>query len=284
MNQYTTAVSFKTALEQRLKNISIREGRELSALRRRIIFDRFLARLFNLNKKSVLLKGGYALELRLPIARTTKDVDLSLIDKNLLSLNKHQQEEYMRELLVKAMRQKTDDFFEFEFLKTVKTIPVLFGGARFTIQANLAGKEFSTFHVDLAIGDPVIEPIETTKPEPLLAFAGIDSTEFLVISREQHFAEKLHAYTKPKLVENSRVKDLVDMYLLIKSGMERKRLRKSVITTFERRKTHELPDTLLPPPSAWRGPYAAMASTCRIVEDIDFAFAYVNSFVRENLV
>ena len=39
-----------------------------------------------------------------------------------------------------------------------------------------------------------------------------------MIGREQQFAEKLHAYTLPRNSANSRVKDLVDMALLIGSG------------------------------------------------------------------
>lgn len=283
MNQYTSAFGFRTALEQKLKNLSIKEGRDISALRRRVVFDRFLDRLFKLNTKSLLLKGGYALELRLPIARTTKNVDLSLVDEKLYGLDQNQQEEKMRELLIGAMRQNSNDFFEFELVKTVKVIDVLYGGARFTIQANLGGKEFSTIHVDIAIGDPLIEPVETTKPDSLLSFAGIESSDFSVISREQHFAEKLHIYTRLDLKDNSRAKDLVDMYLLIKSGMERKRLRKSVFKTFARRKTHDIPDILLPPPTSWAKPYTELANRCKIEEDMNIAFLYVSSYVREQL-
>jgi len=36
-----------------------------------------------------------------------------------------------------------------------------------------------------------------------------------LIAREQQFAEKIHAYTLPRSATNSRVKDLVDMALLI---------------------------------------------------------------------
>ena len=39
-----------------------------------------------------------------------------------------------------------------------------------------------------------------------------------MIAREQQFAEKIHAYTLPRNAANSRVKDLVDLALLIGSG------------------------------------------------------------------
>ena len=47
-------------------------------LRRKVAFDRLLARLFHEQTGNMLLKGGYALELRLESARATKDIDLSI--------------------------------------------------------------------------------------------------------------------------------------------------------------------------------------------------------------
>jgi hypothetical protein len=50
----------------------------LQRLRRQVFFDRLLARLFAEKNAPWLLKGGYAMELRLRAARTTKDIDISL--------------------------------------------------------------------------------------------------------------------------------------------------------------------------------------------------------------
>jgi hypothetical protein len=56
-----------------------------------------------------------------------------------------------------------------------------------------------------------------------LAFADIASLKIPVISVEQHFAEKIHAYTLPRVSGfNSRVKDLVDLVLLIQEGKIKK--------------------------------------------------------------
>jgi len=51
-----------------------------------------------------------------------------------------------------------------------------------------------------------------------LTFAGLATPEFAVYPLEDHFAEKLHAYTTPR-EHPSRVKDLVDMLLLIEFGL-----------------------------------------------------------------
>jgi uncharacterized membrane protein YciS (DUF1049 family) len=53
----------------------------LQRLRRQVAFDRLLARLFQAGQPLALpwvLKGGYAMELRIKAARTTKDIDLTM--------------------------------------------------------------------------------------------------------------------------------------------------------------------------------------------------------------
>jgi len=76
--QYASAGAFRIALEARLKAMGQTEGVDLQRLRRQVSFDRLLARFFSERSAPWLLKGGYAMELRLRTARTTKDVDLSL--------------------------------------------------------------------------------------------------------------------------------------------------------------------------------------------------------------
>jgi len=77
-HRYATASAFRIALEARLKSLAHAEGIDLQRLRRQVSFDRMLARLFSEPNAPWLLKGGYAMELRLRFARTTKDIDLSL--------------------------------------------------------------------------------------------------------------------------------------------------------------------------------------------------------------
>ena len=49
-----------------------------------------------------------------------------------------------------------------------------------------------------------------------LGLRELPATGFLAVSPEEQFAEKLHAYTLPRVGrENTRVKDLVDLVLLI---------------------------------------------------------------------
>jgi hypothetical protein len=103
-----------------------------------------------------------------------------------------------------------------------------------------------------------------------------------MIAREQQFAEKHHAYTLPRNSANSRVKDLVDMALLIGSGgLDRRRVADASHLTFERRATHDLPASLVPPPADWQVPLRALAEECRLAGDLAAVFAEVQKFLNE---
>jgi len=109
----------------------------------------------------------------------------------------------------------------------------------------LAGRVFTRFQLDIGIGDAVVLPTELIKGRDWLGFAGIAPGQFMAISKAQQFAEKFHAYTVPRSdAPNSRVKDLMDMILLIQMGtMDRAILDRAIRTTFELRGTHAVPKT-----------------------------------------
>jgi hypothetical protein len=100
-----------------------------------------------------------------------------------------------------------------------------------------------------------------------------------LIAREQQFAEKAHAYTLPRDHPNSRVKDLVDMALLIgDSVLDRQRLLEALRLTFQRRKTHPLPNLLEAPSLAWSVPFESLAKECGLEPDILTVFERVSKF------
>ena len=75
--KYKDAAAFRMALEQRLKDRAGNDGAQLARDRKRVAFDRLLVRLIEVAKGRWLLKGGFALELRLAArARSTKDIDI----------------------------------------------------------------------------------------------------------------------------------------------------------------------------------------------------------------
>lgn len=76
--EYASAEAFRRALEARLNKAAETELIQVSRLRRRVAFDRLLARLFRVDPAPWVLKGGYALELRFRMARATVDIDLTV--------------------------------------------------------------------------------------------------------------------------------------------------------------------------------------------------------------
>ena len=104
-----------------------------------------------------------------------------------------------------------------------------------------------------------------------------------MIAREQQLAEKIHAYSLPRNAANSRVKDLVDLALLIGSGgLDKRRILEALRLTFERRGTHDLTG-LVPPPADWQIPFQALAEECGLPTDIASVFERVQEFVEEVL-
>ncbi len=75
---YATPAAFKQALEQRLQATST-DGTDFARRRQLVVFDRFLARIARVFGDTATLKGGLVLELRVARARSTTDVDLSVV-------------------------------------------------------------------------------------------------------------------------------------------------------------------------------------------------------------
>lgn len=143
--RYATAAAFRRALEDRLRDIAGNEGVDLQRLRRQVAFDRLLARLFQSGQPLAqpwVLKGGYAMELRIKAARTTKDIDLTMRSvvssgdkkadtKNLAVLEKLQE----------AAGFTSDDFFSYTVGEPIADLDAApYGGARFPIEARVDGR------------------------------------------------------------------------------------------------------------------------------------------------
>jgi Nucleotidyl transferase AbiEii toxin, Type IV TA system len=74
--KYATPEAFRAALDQRIRNEAGASGVPVMRLRKRVAFERFLARLAIVDPQRWVLKGAFALDLRLGLrTRTTKDID-----------------------------------------------------------------------------------------------------------------------------------------------------------------------------------------------------------------
>ena len=173
------------------------------------------------------------------------------------------------------------DFFVYKIGEpTMDLDSPVYGGARYPVEAEMDSRFFASFHLDIAVGDVLIEPLERMEGRDWLGFASITKVSVRAISAEQQFAEKLHAYTLPRQTPNSRVRDLVDMLLLLNSGkLLPKATAKAVRATFTKRGTHTIPEKLVPPPPDWNPRFAALAAECDLPANIDEGFASVEQFI-----
>ena len=279
--QYSTAGAFRRSLEDRLNQISQSQGTDVARLRRRVAFERLLARLFTENNPPWMLKGGYAIELRLhDVARATTDVDLCVPNPAGRIPEGDNQLQAIRELLQDELARDLDDWFVFRVgAQTADLHAAPLGGARFHVEAHVDNRLFARFNLDVGLGDAVVSEPEWVTGHELLSFAGIPPARIALLPIDQQFAEKIHAYSLPR-DQPSRVRDLVDLVLLIENGLPaREQVILALHATFDRRATHPLPPQLDQPPESWREAYAALAAEHNVrYATIETAYAYLVAY------
>lgn len=283
---YSNAAAFRQGLETRLRAAASERGVQIQGLRLKLAIERLLARLFSTANPPWLLKGGYSMELRFrPRARTTRDVDLSISDTVPPDqLRRHLAE--LHEMLQRAAAQPLSDFFEFEIAPARREIQAAPGGGGvFAVAARMDGRDFARFHIDVGLGDSVVGTVESLLGDDLLDFAGIPRARVLAVSKEQQFAEKIHAYSYPwGDRENQRSKDLVDLVVLIERGsLDVSTVRLAMIETFRRRSTHQPPGRLSQPPASWAREFPSMATEAGAsVTDLAAAFEILDRYWQSN--
>ena len=222
------------------------------------------------------------MELRMKAARTTKDIDLVIEDpKQLDHYSESLRDRLLEELREQALKER-DDYFVFMIGQSTMDIEAApYGGARYPVDARMDGRTFVKFHLDIGVGDAVMEPLESVQTRDWLGFAGIEPPTVELLSKEQQFAEKLHAYTLPgRTRPNSRVKDLVDIVLLLQRGkLKHQKIKESLDVVFARRKTHQLPEKINPPPDDWRPVFNRLAEECSITASIEEAYTALENVV-----
>ncbi|WP_437947945.1 nucleotidyl transferase AbiEii/AbiGii toxin family protein [Sorangium sp. So ce296] len=274
--RYGTADRFRQALEQRIRTEALRSGMLIVRVRQIAVFERFTARLVSAFGSRVVLKGGFALELRLHGARATRDMDLRVSgDPGALLAE-----------LQAAGRMDLGDFMTFEIRRDAQHAVIAttspYQGHRFRGEARLAGKIYGEpFHVDVVSGGLMPRPPDRVTAGEFFGFAGLPPFEVAVYAREVHISEKLHAYTYPYPVANSRVRDLPDLALLARSGTyDAVVLRDTIAAVFAYRATHPVPSKLPSPPVTWDAVYASLAQENALQwHTIDVLFHAVEAFL-----
>lgn len=255
--RFADARTFRASLESRLNERAHASGADIRRLRRRVSFERVAARLAAAEGAWVL-KGGTALEFRFADrARATRDLDVSFVDNPNIDVAITAFEDAM-------VDDPFGDFFEFvvtnrRLLGSTETRGAV---ARLRIDARLDGRTFELLVVDLVSSEAGTPRTEWISLPGALAFAEVETPRVPVIDLRVHWSEKLHAYlTRFDDRENTRVKDLVDLVILIDDGLNPDALlRAAVIETFVARGQQPPGPELASMAEAWRAPFAAMAN------------------------
>ena len=220
--------------------------------------DRFLARMLATTEwGSWVLRGGYANQLRAPAeARFTQDIDLR-IDAPL---------DQAQTILATAASTDLSDLFSYELGAPKPLIGPPGGGLRFPVQTLIAGSAFVNFGADVNSKDAVVGNLERHPSDPIVVKLGSPQSHFPVYPIAQQFAEKLHAFTRPRDQENTRVRDLADMIWF----MERYTFASDALiaageATFERRAEHPWPAPIPTVPDSWARPYAVLRKEMGVV-------------------
>ena len=209
-----------------------------------------------------VLKGGFAVELRRPgLARTTVDIDLTVRRRIVGNVDVIR----IRDMLVAALSVDVDgDSFQFSLGPGAPLADDAYGRPawRFTVDAILAGRSFVRFRMDLVERPEELVGLTTpTLPVGVGAPPGAVVRSVVATDLRQQFAEKFHALTRSYASgESTRVKDLLDIVLLVDDGLiGDAELHVVVRRVFAVRGTAELPTVLDAPPLAWAEPFQRMA-------------------------
>lgn len=248
--KYLDPVAFRQAIEERLR---AGDPARISRERKRIAFDRLLARLVAVSPGDWLLKGGFALDLRMGgIGRATKDVDIEW----------RAGADDLADVLIEAAAHDAGDFFSFSIESSGDPDDRLGGSRRFAVTASLAARRFEIFNLDIGFGRDGGHEYETVVCGGQLEFAGIHPTQVEAVPLERQTAEKLHAYTRIYQGgrESTRSKDLIDLVLIAEiATFGAKKLRVAIEATFSERGSHDVPPSLPSPPVNWATPFRQLA-------------------------
>ncbi len=195
------------------------------------------------------LKGGVALELRLPgRARATKDLDVGFrtaADADLVRV------------LEDAL---TTDYEGFSFRRAREPHQMPAGAIRVEVAVHYAGAAWGRVVLDLNRHEGH-EEIELVDAFDLAALFGVTGPGTVpVIGLPWHVAHKIHAVSLPSTTArpNDRVQDAADLLLLKPLITDLRAVRRACERVFGDRGTHRWPPTIALPPT-WEEPYARLA-------------------------
>lgn len=200
-----------------------------------------------------------AMEVRLrDSARLTKDLDLGLRASS-------DDGDDLRERLIDALGQaQDDDGFAFSVGVPSRLTEDEGGEAtwRVTVGATLASRSFGALKLDISPRAHELDATDVVELPNTLAFAGVTTVKIEIVDVHRHAAEKFHGMLKDfGERENTRVRDLADVMLLIEAGLLTPgKLAESVVAVWTERNRAAPPTAFPELPPSWPARYEALAA------------------------
>lgn len=273
MRQYFSPAAFRAAVDSRLRDYARRAGVPVQVVRRQAALERLMARLGRVAPGRWALKGGLALDTRLPgHARASMDMEIDHVEGAAAS----------RDDLLRAAAEDLRDHFAFAIAGSEE---VQEGGRRlvlrFRFDASVAGVAFEPLQVDVTIQAPDFWEIEAAERPGLLAEVGLGPIEVMLVPLGRQVAEKVHAYSRRYNGESTRVRDLVDLTIIcLFEPVEARKLRDEITRTFARRGTHAVPEEFPAPPADWAKAFAEEALAVGIPRGLTDAHAIASRWLN----
>lgn len=224
----------ESALKERLKVIANDKKTTLNKVWKKLLLERYLARLaYSPYQDKFVFKGGLLLANYISIHRETIDIDF-LLTKLKSEIN--QIEKIIKEI---AAIDREDGFsFLWRSVEELTQSHMEYSGFRINLNAKF-GKMKDTIQIDIGVGDSVMPSKKIINPfqykgKPLF----IGEITLHVYPPETIFSEKLETiFAKGSI--NSRMKDYHDLIVMLREPnfLNMQQLHKSIESTFNRRGT-----------------------------------------------
>ena len=221
------------SLKEKLRSIANKQGRTFQETWKKLILERFLARVSKSKYvDQFIFKGGLLLSYYLEIGRETKDIDF-------LARNISPDENTLKSRLTEICSEFIDDGFSFSFAKIDLLEHTHMNYPGYRIKLNVSFNSMSDMiQLDIGIGDtvePVSLKVNSLKYKEDSLFK--DEITLKVYPLTFIFAEKLETLVY-RGSANSRMKDYHDLfYLSLSELLEYRSLKKNIESTFAHRET-----------------------------------------------
>lgn len=260
--RYATSAAFVRALDHQLRVAAVSAGRPVEELRRQFLTHRLLARVFLRPDSGWVLLGGVGMLVRVPGARSTRDVDLihtyGTVEQAIGELD---------ELL------STPHLDPFTFQRSApKTLSGRTTGAQISVTVLAGTSTVGTFPIDLTTDRTPIARAQLLRPRPVIDIADVSPLpEFVLYPLEDQVADKICAmYGRYGAVggPSTRFHDLVDLVLIARGLSVDATQARAAVDSEQHRRGVVVPGDVPSPGPTWGAGYRVAAARSTLPPDL----------------